>query len=81
MIDNNNPSAESDDMPAEIDFSKGERGKFYRPGMRMSIPVRLTLNEETMKFLTLKAQNKGVPLGDLISELLEKEIAVFQTVG
>ena len=30
-----------DDMPAQIDFSKGVRGKFYRPGMRLRLPIYL----------------------------------------
>ena len=30
-----------DPLDHEIDFSKGERGKFYRPGMKINIPVYL----------------------------------------
>lgn len=30
-----------DDMPAEIDFSKGVRGKFYREGDRLRLPLYL----------------------------------------
>jgi hypothetical protein len=30
-----------DDMPAEIDCAKGRRGKFYRPGTRLHLPVYL----------------------------------------
>ncbi len=29
------------DMPAEIDFSGGARGKFYRPGAKLNLPVYL----------------------------------------
>jgi hypothetical protein len=28
-------------MPAEIDFSKGQRGKFHRPGKPLALPVYL----------------------------------------
>ncbi len=28
-------------MKKEYDFSKGERGKFYRPGVELNIPVYL----------------------------------------
>ena len=28
-----------DDMPAEIDFSGAERGKFYRPNARLNLPA------------------------------------------
>jgi hypothetical protein len=30
-----------DDMPAEIDFSGGVRGKFYRPEASINLPVYL----------------------------------------
>jgi hypothetical protein len=29
----------TDDMPAEIDFSKGIRGKFAKPGAKVVLPV------------------------------------------
>jgi len=28
-------------MKKEFDFSKGERGKFYRPGAKLNLPVYL----------------------------------------
>jgi hypothetical protein len=28
-------------MKKEYDFSRGERGKFYRPGARLNVPVYL----------------------------------------
>ena len=28
-------------MKKEYDFSKGERGKFYRPGAKLNVPVYL----------------------------------------
>lgn len=30
-----------DDMPSEIDFSKGSRGKFLKPGAAVSLPAYL----------------------------------------
>jgi hypothetical protein len=32
---------DTDDMPAEIDFSQGVRGKFYRADAKMVLPVHL----------------------------------------
>ena len=34
-----------DDMPAEIDFSGAERGKFYRPNARLNLPAYPDGNE------------------------------------
>jgi hypothetical protein len=30
---------DDDDMPAEIDFSEGMRGKFYRPNSKHNLPI------------------------------------------
>lgn len=30
-----------DTMPAEIDFSRGQRGRFFKPGMTLNLPVYL----------------------------------------
>lgn len=70
-------SIDDDDMPAEIDFSKGVRGKFYRPGMRMKLPVYL--DEEVQDSLTALAQDKGVELSTLVNELLRKDIESLET--
>ena len=35
---------DNDDMPQEIDFSSGERGKFYRPGAQLQLPIHLEAN-------------------------------------
>ena len=32
---------QDDDIPAEIDFSKGTRGKFFKPGEVLNLPVYL----------------------------------------
>ena len=33
------PDEPDDEMPAEIDFSGGERGKFYRPNASLNLPA------------------------------------------
>ena len=33
------PTDTQGDMPTEIDFSAGERGKFYRKGAELRLPV------------------------------------------
>lgn len=68
----------NDDMPAEIDFSGGVRGKFYRPGAKLNLPVYL--DTEVQAYLTVIASKKGVPLSDLANDLLRKEIAILEAV-
>jgi hypothetical protein len=65
-------------MKDEYDFSKGERGKFYRPGARMNLPIYL--DEEVLKYLGERAKAKGVSLSDLVNELLKQDISLIEAV-
>jgi len=67
---------DDDGMPAEIDFSGGTRGKFYRPKARPNLPVYL--DADVQAYLLAIAARKGVPLSDFANELLKKEIAIIE---
>ncbi|MEW6706268.1 MAG: hypothetical protein AB1430_15595 [Pseudomonadota bacterium] len=67
-----------DDMPAEIDFSKGSRGKFFRPGMRTSLPVYL--DADVQDYLAARAKARGIEVDQLVNELLKKDIELIETV-
>ena len=68
----------NDDMPEEIDFSGGIRGKFYQPGAKLNLPVYL--DADVQAYLAAIASRKGVPLSDLANDLLKKEIAILESV-
>ena len=68
----------SDEMKEECDFSKGERGKFYRPNARFHIPVYL--EEGVMGTLTEIAQRKGMRVDDLVNDVLKKELAIAEAL-
>lgn len=70
------PFPDDDDMPAEIDFSGGVRGKFYRPDTRISLPVYL--EADVQAYLVALAARKGVQLSELTNELLKKEIEILE---
>jgi hypothetical protein len=70
------PVPDDDDMPAEIDFSGGVRGKFYRPEVSISLPVYL--DADVQAYLVALAARKRVPLSELTNELLNKEIAILE---
>lgn len=59
-------------MPAEIDFSSGTRGKFFRPGTRASLPVYL--DAEVQDDLAERARARGIEVSQLVNELLKKDI-------
>lgn len=61
-----------DDMPAEIDFSKGTRGKFFKPGAALNVPVYL--DAEVQAYFAARAKALGVDVGQLINERLRKDI-------
>ena len=65
-------------MKQEIDFTKGERGKFYHENAKFKLPVYLEAEVET--YLAQKAAHKGVELSDLVNQLLKKEIEIIEAV-
>lgn len=68
--------APDDEMPAEIDFSNGVRGKFYRPGLRLRLPIYL--DDETQTYLADRAQAKGMDVSALVNQLLKKDIELIE---
>ena len=73
---NANTPEDDDDLPPEIDFSSGIRGKFHRPNTRLNLPVYLDADVQT--YLAAVAARKGVALSDLANELLKKDIAILE---
>mgnify|MGYP000515234041 CR=1 FL=1 len=70
------PANPDDDMPAEIDFSKGTRGKFYKPDRGLSLPVYL--DAEVQAYLYARAEARGVEVSQLVNELLRKDIELIE---
>ena len=64
-------------MKPEYDFSKGERGKFFRPGAEMRLPIYL--DAEVQAYLAQRAADKGVPLGELVNGMLKQEIHIIES--
>jgi hypothetical protein len=75
MSASNAPSNDEDEIPAEVDFSGGVRGKFHRPGATLNLPVYL--DSDVQAYLAAK---KGVALSDVANDLLKKEIAIIESV-
>jgi hypothetical protein len=74
MNDTNNsePVLDPDDDMPEFDFSKGERGKFYRANAVHHIPIYL--EQRVQAWLIKTAASKGVSAATLASELLGREM-------
>lgn len=65
-----------DDIPAEIDFSKGTRGKFYHPGAKLNLPVYL--DDQVQIRLAELANAKGIDFSALVNDLLKKDIELIE---
>ncbi len=65
-------------MRDEYDFSKGERGKFYRPEAEFNLPVYL--DDGVLAYLNERAVAKGVEVNELINEILKKDIDLIEAV-
>jgi hypothetical protein len=59
----------ADDVLDEYDFSGGQRGKFHRPGARLSPPVEI--DPAVLLRLTSRAAALGLSVSALLSQMLE----------
>lgn len=65
-------------MKKEYDFSKGERGKFYRPDTELYLPVYL--ERDTAEFLRKYSKKKGVEVSAIVNEWIRKDISIVETI-
>ena len=62
-----------DDIPVEIDFSSGVRG-FHNipPSAKVFVPA--SIEREVWEYFSEKAEQRGVQLPELLSEVLRRDI-------
>ena len=65
-------------MKREYDFSKGQRGKFYRLGAKLNLPVYL--EPEVQARLTKAAQKRREDVSALVNRLLKHEIETAEAL-
>ena len=59
-------------MKREYNFSKAIRGKFYRKGAELRIPIYL--DPKLQKKLERLARKKGKDVGEMVNQLLRKDV-------
>lgn len=64
-------------MKKEYDFSKGVRGKFYRPN---KVQKTIRIDKEVLDFYQKMARQNGVPYQTLINMTLKKFAAEEGTI-
>ena len=62
----------SDQMKREYDFSKGVRGKFYRKGAELRLPIYLDAKLQAQ--LEELARKKGKDMSEVVNQLVQKEV-------
>jgi hypothetical protein len=65
-------------MKKEYDFTHAERGKFYKPDVRLNIPVYL--DEEALKFVTAIADQKKKEVSAVVNELIKAEKRIARII-
>jgi hypothetical protein len=69
----NDEPIDDNDIPAEIDFSKGVRGLHHiPPGAKVLMP--LSIERGVWEYFAGKGQQRGVNLSDLVTEVLKRDI-------
>jgi len=63
-------------MKDEYDFSKADRGKFFRRDAQLIPPLHL--DPEVLSYLAERAQARGTSLNELVNALLRKDIEIIE---
>lgn len=65
-------------MEKEYDFSQGVRGKFYRPNVRLNLPIYL--DEDIADFVQKYAQRKKLDAQTAVNEILRSNKEMLQAL-
>jgi hypothetical protein len=72
-------SIEDDDLPSEVDFSKGVRGLHHIPSdARVFLPA--SIERSVWEYFSIKTQKKGVDLCDLLTDVLKRDIEINEAL-
>ena len=65
-------------MKNKHDFTKAERGKFYRADAKLNIPIYL--DDEVRDFVTGIAEQKHADLGEVVNDLLRSDMGLAKAM-
>jgi hypothetical protein len=66
-------------MKNEYDFSMAERGKFYRRGAKMTLPIYL--DTTLQKQLEPLARRQGKGIGEVVNDILKNQVRLLTTLS
>jgi hypothetical protein len=70
---------DNDDMPAEIDFTKGVRGLHHAPP-NAKILMPAAIERSVWEYFSGKAEQRGIDLSELLTEVLKRDIEINETL-
>ncbi len=65
-------------MKKEYDFSKGERGRFYRPDAKLYLPIYI--EPDMMEVLSKLSKKKGTEVATIVNEWIKKDISIVEAI-
>ncbi|MEY4504406.1 MAG: hypothetical protein RL154_700 [Pseudomonadota bacterium] len=66
-------------MRDEYDFSKGERGKFFRPKEDLEIPVYL--DKDVREFILERISKSHMDVHTLVNQVLRRDIEIAKSLA
>jgi hypothetical protein len=63
-------------MKKEYDFSRGVRGKFFRPDVKMNVPVYL--DSDVLSFVERIAASKRSDISVVVNRLLKSDMELIE---
>ncbi len=75
----NDRASEDETMTPEIDFSKGVRGLHHIPSdAKVFLPA--SIERSVWEYFSVKAEQKGVDLADLLTDVLKRDIEINEVL-
>jgi len=68
-----------DEMPAEIDFSKGVRGLHHIPA-NAKVFMGASIEKNVREYFAGKSKQQGVELSALLTEVLQRDIEINEAL-
>jgi hypothetical protein len=67
------------EMPAEVDFSKGIRGLHHIPAAAKAL-MPASIEKSVWEYFSDKAEQRGVELSELLTEVLKRDIEINEAL-
>lgn len=65
-------------MKNEYDFSKGERGKFYKPEIKLNLPIYL--DPEILSFVENIAKKSNLDISTVVNNLIKTDMQLAEII-